>query len=331
MAAYAGPFPWKRPDTKGKQGQKADWRKGYQYNVGIHRDKKTGREYDAGGWTVVQPDQYSKNPKKPEMVAIKLFNGRVSYVPVGDVRDFIGFHAMQPDQVTDEMAKEVEAAFEKESGRGRFYESGGRGHITAMRYNPSYQIMEVTFTKYGTVVTFFRIPSNIWNEFVSLAKSGTKMIGSDGKTYRHVLGIRFWDLIRIRGQNTGGRYPYTYTTTGHGVGSGAGVGEYVEAKERANATQADKPVDAHLEATITHQNEPSDTEVQKQETETLQKHFEGGFNDRQKEILATARSILMDKYGTRSPAYREFAAAVERGPLGWPAINQVLKTYKLRD
>jgi hypothetical protein len=324
ISAYAGSFPWKKPG--GKQGQKADRYAGYQYTVGVGKDKK-GREYTSGGFTVVQPNQYTKNPKKPEMVELRLFNGRRSYVPVGDVEQFIGFHALDPSRVTEEMAKEVDAAWEKETGRGRFYTSGGAGHISDMRYNPTMQIMEVTFSNNGASVTFFRIPSGMWSEFAVLAERGTTAPGFDGKP-RHLLGIRFWDLVRIRGQREGGRYPYTYTTSG--ITAGSGAGEYAEMQERQNSPQAQQPVDAAREAMVTNKEEPSPKEKQDEDLEGLKTALGKGFLPVQRRRINNARDVLMDKYGDKSPAYREFFAAVERGPAGWGALLNVIKLYNLK-
>lgn len=86
---------------------------------------------------------------------------------------------------------------------------GDCGHIVGLAYSPAAQVLKVVF-KSGSTVIFFRVPSTVAGELLHFAKTGQTMRSIvDGKD-RHVLGIRFWDLIRIRGTLNGAKYRYEY-------------------------------------------------------------------------------------------------------------------------
>jgi hypothetical protein len=326
LSAYAGYFPWK------KQKRKLDDKTGYSWQVGItgygEKKGKTG-PYATGGWTVIQPDQYTKNPQKPEMVQLQVYSGRKSYVPIGDVETFVGFQKLKPEEINDEMVAYVQKSFASSSGRGRYYEFDGVGHIAHVRYNPTFQVMEVTFVNRGDVVTFMRVPKELYLEFEHHAKSNSMSLGVDG-TQRHLLGIRFWDLVRIRGQRTGARYPFTYTTNGITAGSGAKAG-YAEAMERQNSPQAQQPVDAIRESTIEHTEQPSEAEANDIEKEQLLSKLQsqldkGSLSTGQLNAIRKMRDLVEDKYGMKSKEYMQFSAAVTQG---WGAITNIANRLKL--
>jgi uncharacterized membrane-anchored protein len=330
---YSGVFPWT------VQKQRYDYKKGYQYNVGVasmksHRRNRSGRDsYTTGGFSVYTKDQYDKNPTRPEMVQMRVYNNTTSYVPVGDVQTFIGFDKMIPSDVPPEMAEQIEKAFSKPYGIGRYYVSEGAGHINELRYNPSQQIMQVSFGgKSPATVTFFRVPKELYSELASLASSKSMLRGVDG-TMRHAVGVRFWDLVRIRGQRVGSRYPYTYADTGSGiVRQGSEPGKYSEMMERQMSPQAEQPVDAHLEATITNKEEPSIADKEAIEKEQVLKALaqqvkSGKYSVGQEKAIRTMRERVEEKFGgIKSPAYREFSNAVTQG---WGAIDKVAQKYKL--
>jgi hypothetical protein len=326
ISAYAGMPPWR------VQKKRLDAKSGYEWRAGVGTkySKKTGyREYATGGWNVIQPDQYTQNPTKPEMTEVHLYNGRRSYVPIGDVEYFIGQRKMDPREVTQELSDYIHKAFDKEEGRGRWYPVSGAGHIEGMRYNPSYQVLETSFGgKSPTTVTFLRVPRELYLEF---DRCGTSMsLGQDG-TQRHLLGIRFWDLVRIRGQRTGSRYQFTYTTEPATPGSEA-QGSYVETQERQNVPQAQQPVDAIRESTVVIKEQPAEQEkvdIEKDATlKALAAQIKSGkYNVGQEKSIRRMRDKLEDRYGgILSPAYREFSTAVVQG---WGAVLDVAKKYKL--
>ena len=91
---------------------------------------------------------------------------------------------------------------------------GDTGHITKLEYAVLYKMLRVTFRKpsrKGQVVVYMNVPTPVAGELLYLAEyNPTQMSGS---TFRHVLGIRFWDLIRIRGTVHGTRYTFKYTNS----------------------------------------------------------------------------------------------------------------------
>lgn len=101
----------------------------------------------------------------------------------------------------------------------------GCGHITSLSYNALTQVLKVAFATNGNVVCYFSVPSTVVGELFEHAK--TKDKGYNGK---HILGTRFWDLIRIRGNIHGTRYQFVYTedngyVNADGVRSGEGHSE----------------------------------------------------------------------------------------------------------
>jgi hypothetical protein len=327
----AGPFPWK------KQKQSADLKAGYQYNMGVaaergtRRRKGTGSLYDTGGFRVIQPDQYDERVKVPQLAEMKIYNNRKSYVGIADVDDFMHFNKIMPNEVVGEMADYVKDAFSEEKGRGRYYECKGmpQGHITAIKYNPSKQVMEVTFTNRGNTVLFFRIPNDFYLSFEHYAMSNAMGIGVDG-TKRHLVGIRFWDLIRIRGQREGSRYPYIESSAATITAGAEAEGSYTPSYTTGAMRQQE--LDAIREAANTNTEEPSaadaKTEAEQDIGQKLKEALAGKkYLPVQMERIEKYRDILLDKYGARSPAYREFTTAVEQG---WGSVLNVVKLYKLQ-
>jgi hypothetical protein len=326
----AGPMPWNR------QRIRYDEAAGYKYNVGVasmksHRKNKSGRDsYTTGGWSVYSKDQWDKQPTKPEMVEMHLYNGRHSMVPIGDVQQHIGFDKIPPDYVPQDMADYAQKAFDHDSGRGKYYEFAGEGHIANVRYNPTYQVMEVTFEKRGDVVTFFRVPKAIPQEFEHLATSHSMMRGVDG-TMRHSIGIRFWDLVRIRGQRTGARFPFAYGA-GDSFNAGSQQGKYAEMQLNTIGEREQQAMDAQREATIVNTEQPNEGEAAQIANDNLMQSmreaFAGGkYLPVQQKRITDMREVLIEKYGANSPAHREFSSAVDKG---WGAVLDVAKLYKLK-
>lgn len=92
---------------------------------------------------------------------------------------------------------------------------GDTGHIIKLEYAVMYKILRVTFkkpSKGGQVVAYMNVPNPVAGELLYLAESNQTQISATSGTLRHVLGMRFWDLIRIRGTIHGSRYPFEYVT-----------------------------------------------------------------------------------------------------------------------
>lgn len=312
--AYAGAMPWR------KQKQKLDKGAGYQWNAGIAQKMIKGMsspvDYATGGWTVVSPAGGSGKTNKPEMVEIHLYNGRKSYVPIGDVNTFVGFRKIPDDRVDAEMSAEIEKAWATDTGRGKYYSCEGVGHITKIRYNPTMQIMEVSFKTDGAVVTFFRVPKELYLEFEHHATSGSMSMGVDG-TQRHLLGIRFWDLVRIRGQRTGSKYPFTYSSGGVTDGAQA-QGSYAEFQDRAYGVSQQQAVDAQREATITNREEAPPEEKKQIEREQTEADLKADtrLTERQRQIIMDMQDAVEKRYGFQHPVYRKFAELKMRHDMG---------------
>ena len=92
---------------------------------------------------------------------------------------------------------------------------GDTGHIIKLEYAVLYKVLRVTFrkpSKGGQVVAYLNVPAPVAGELLYLAESNQTQVSANSGTLRHVLGIRFWDLIRIRGTIHGTRYPFNYVT-----------------------------------------------------------------------------------------------------------------------
>lgn len=97
---------------------------------------------------------------------------------------------------------------------------GDSGHIIKLEYSEMYKILRVTFrkpSKSGQVVAYMNVPVPVAGELLYLAEANPTQVSANSGTLRHVLGMRFWDLIRIRGTIHGTRYPFSYVTD---MGSG---------------------------------------------------------------------------------------------------------------
>lgn len=127
--------------------------------------------------------------------------------------DTIGFHSHdEPDE--DALDYALNAFDKKDPSHGPIFEQEGCGHISKLEYAQMQQVLRVTFASNGAVCLFYRLPTAVAGELLHLAKtkstSGTNPNGSP----RHRLGMVFWDLVRIRGQRHGSRYPFEYESRG---------------------------------------------------------------------------------------------------------------------
>lgn len=132
---------------------------------------------------------------------------------------------------------------------------GDTGHIIKLEYAVMYKILRVTFkksSKGGQVVAYLNVPAPVAGELLYLAESNQTQISATSGTLRHVLGMRFWDLIRIRGTIHGTRYPFNYVTDmGNGRDSYAkgtatpdwGKTKFVLVNEPGSSRLSAKPVD----------------------------------------------------------------------------------------
>lgn len=106
----------------------------------------------------------------------------------------------------------IDFAFEKKSQQKNLVTQECKGgHILKLTYNPLYKLLMVEFTNRGDVCVFFNLPANVAAELMHFAENNTMGISSRDGTQRHMVGIYFWDLVRVRGTVHDTRYPFQYT------------------------------------------------------------------------------------------------------------------------
>lgn len=173
-------------------------------------NKDKDLEWDlSSGWGYKRPEDWDKGITRRKR-KLHDTNGNVYdvyYYP--DVDYHLGYSASS-DQ---ERLAIAQKAFDPENPiRGEVILQKGCGHISQVEYAQKEHILRVTFTNNGAVCVFFDVPTAVAGELIHLAKS--KRTRHDG---RHILGVRFWDYIRIRGTQHGAKYPFAYES--HGTGT----------------------------------------------------------------------------------------------------------------
>lgn len=163
----------------------------------------------SSGWGYKRPEDWDKGITRRRR-KLHDTNGNiydVYYYP--DVDYHLGFSA-QNDQ---ERLAVAQKAFDPENPtHGEVIKQKGRGHIAMLEYAQREHILRVTFTNNGAVCIFFDVPTAVAGELIHLADKNT----TRHKDGRHMLGIRFWDYIRIRGTQHGAKYPFEYESHGSG-------------------------------------------------------------------------------------------------------------------
>ena len=219
----------------------APWNKDYEWEL-------------SSGWGYKRPEDWDKGIKRRKR-KLHDTNGNVYdvyYYP--DVDYHLGFSA-ENDQ---ERLAVAQKAFDPENPtHGEVIKQKGCGHISQIEYAQKEHILRVTFTNNGAICLFFEVPTAVAGELIHLAKS--KRTRHDG---RHILGVRFWDYIRIRGTQHGAKYPFEYESHGAGtVVQGRSRNTVTLTLDRANALfgtsaralakmQVLKDIDANTEFTV---------------------------------------------------------------------------------
>ena len=135
--------------------------------------------------------------------------------------DTIGFHSHdEPDE--DALSYALNAFDKSDPSHGPIFEQEGCGHIAKVEYAQVQQVLRVTFTNNGAICLFYRVPTAVAGELLALAQKKSEQMSAVDGTMRHTLGIVFWDLVRIRGQRHGARYPFEYESRGRYKLTGSG-------------------------------------------------------------------------------------------------------------
>lgn len=101
------------------------------------------------------------------------------------------------------------------------------GHIKALTYNALYKLLMVEFTNNGDVCVFFNLPANVAAELMYAAEYNTMAPPDKHGRERHMVGVQFWNLVRVRGTIHDTQYPFQYTNdmrTGKPFGRQQGIG-----------------------------------------------------------------------------------------------------------
>lgn len=181
---------------------------------GLQIRQDSNMEYDLIGWHAKSNDK-----NRGELRPIKLIglDGKPITMYRSGYDDFIGFHATS-DRSDPELLRYGQFAFDKENpSHSQIIDVPGVGHIARLEYNPTEEVLRVTFVEKGSICLFFRVPHAVAGTLIHLAQSGATQgtYKKDGQMVpKHVLGIMFWNLVRIRGQQSGARFPWEYEHKG---------------------------------------------------------------------------------------------------------------------
>lgn len=236
MAARSGPSPFNDYDA-------------YQ------KFKRATKAYTAANWSV--RGGWRKMPTKPNMRTLTSTSGSKISVPEDDYQEFMTFFKpAEGAKMTDAYQRNkraknivspadyVDYAFGKNT-KAPVYEQDGVGHISKLWYTRRYQILKVQFASNGSIVAFFRVPAQLAATLMSLAQSGVTRHTQYG--VRHLLGIYFWDLVRIRGTVHGSRYKYEYVednSSGGLPGRPYGSGDNFYWSETTHSAPVRRAIDA---------------------------------------------------------------------------------------
>ena len=191
-------------------------------NAPIDTANGAGNFWDMGGWHYRRRNNWTKKPKKSHQVVRdtlmtpgthtedgKYVPGKkVSVYKAEGYDDYMAFYPHHDEnggsREADAMAY-AEAAF-SENSHDNILEEDGCGHIAHIKWAQRHQVMEVTFAD-GSICYFFRVPSTVFGTLYHFAITKQKMSTS---SEHHMLGHVFWELVRIKGQKYGARYPFEY-------------------------------------------------------------------------------------------------------------------------
>lgn len=175
--------------------------------------KQVVSNWTKSGW------RKSVAPKMRELTESTM--GNKYSVPENDYEDFMHFTATQSEHSAEYANKAgarnaktpadyIDWAFNTSSTKSKVVTVDGVGHIKQLSYAPNYMLLKVLFTNNGSECVFFRVPAELAETLMLLARDKSTRVGADG-VESHLLGIYFWDLIRIRGTQHGTRYAFEYT------------------------------------------------------------------------------------------------------------------------
>lgn len=200
MPAFAGPAPWY--SFKAVQG-----------NTYKSSHQQGSMEWDLStGWHYQRQEGWKKSLPKHTKTITGLDGKKHKLTTYGDFDDYIGFSAHAPNE--EERLAYAEEAFKD---KGNVVSVDGVGHIVHLDYAKQEQILRVTFMN-GDICLFFRVPHSVAGQLISYAeKKSIAYRDRNTGIERHKLGVEFWNLVRIRGQHIGAKYPFEYEKQSNGM------------------------------------------------------------------------------------------------------------------
>ena len=119
-------------------------------------------------------------------------------------------------------------------------------HIARIEYSDTWMLLRVTFSNDGTMVVYSDVPRTI---FDMLKACGDKLGWGVDRKEHSLVGIRFWDYVRVRGSRHLNRYRMTHlgvspdaspSSRGYGGASDAARGAANRSVARANGNSAEQ-------------------------------------------------------------------------------------------
>ncbi len=190
---------------------------------GAMRGKYGGRvSYDENGYAI--SSGYWRKPKRPGLKTLTDRLGNKYQTPdVIDWDDWLDiFKAEEVGQLSEPYSNTLKEAdvrsladlchwsFDRPTSGYDSVECR-EGHITRIDYHNKTKVMRVHFKNRGDVVCYFFVPVQVYQTLKTLGEGMQTRIGF-GNVLRHLVGIYFWDLVRVRGTQHGNRYECCYVT-----------------------------------------------------------------------------------------------------------------------
>ena len=139
--------------------------------------------------------------------------GKSYKVPADDYQEFYTWYPtkddVKPETPDKDMIKYIKTGFQDKHS----FKVEGCGHIKYLEYDEYRMLLRVTFWD-DTECVYFRVPTAVAGQLRVYAITQQTQISAVDNKVRHLLGIRFWDLVRIRGTLHGTRYRFIYTKEG---------------------------------------------------------------------------------------------------------------------
>ena len=247
MAGGRRPSPFWGKQIDVRNGEEVEALRRWHHGT---RGRRTVKYGDDG---LAESSGYARKPSKSKMKTLTDSLGRQYKTPDEiDYDDFVDMFRIRPEgQLTEEyknkpvrenmrsLADWCSWSFDRDNS-GYYSFSCPAGHIEKVDYNNTSKIMRVKFRSGdGETACYFYVPADIYFTLEHLS-DGMPTRKDRRNIERHLVGIYFWDLVRIRGTVHGNRYQCCYVTSGDGGGyvkSKDSSKEYVEFMKRRDEAE----------------------------------------------------------------------------------------------